>query len=104
MNLKGLSQADLLSRCAWCHRVIPEHQECFGFGARIHPEAKPLTVGMEGKAVSLRLATGRGVVALVPAASSDAHSAGDDVYFQMCSAECCDEMSAALKVELFRKS
>ena len=46
------------------------------------PEAKPLTVGMEGKAVSLRLATGRGVVALVPAASSDAHSAGDVFIFK----------------------
>jgi hypothetical protein len=100
MKLDGLSQAALLSRCSWCHRVIPADQECFGFGARIRPETRPLLVGKEGKAVSLGLASGRGVIAIVPAVSSEARTAGDDVYFQTCSTACCDEMSAALKVEL----
>jgi hypothetical protein len=104
MNLEGLSQTDFLSRCSWCHRVIPADQECFGFGARVRPEGKPQLVGKEGKAVSLGLATGRNLIAIVPAVSSDARTSGDDVFFQACSTVCCDEMSAALKDEFFRNA
>jgi hypothetical protein len=104
MNLDGLNQADLSSRCSWCHRVIPADQECFGFGARVRPASKPQLVGKEGKAVSFGLGTGRNLIAIVPAASSDARAAGDDVFFQACSTACCDEMSAALKIEFFRNT
>ena len=104
MNLEGLTQSDLSSRCSWCHRVIPVDQECFGFGARVRPESKAQLVGKEGKAVSYKLATGRNLIAIVPAASSDARKAGDDVFFQGCSTVCCDEMSAALKIEFFRNA
>ena len=100
MNLANLSHDELLARCAWCHRRIPEAQECFGAGARARPEAKSLLSGHEGGLVPMRLSSGREIIVAVPTSESEARAAGHDVYFQTCSEQCCRELSNALRAEL----
>ena len=100
MDLANLSHDELLARCSWCHRRMPENQECFGAGARVRPEAKALLAGHEGKLLPMHLSSGRDIIVVVPGAASDARAAGHDVYFQTCSEQCCRALSDALRAEL----
>lgn len=104
MDLTTLSRDELLERCAWCHRRIPEDQECFGAGARVRPEAKNLLAGHEGNLLPIELSDGRQVIVVVPTADSEARAAGHDVYFQACSEQCCRELSNALRSELEKRT
>jgi hypothetical protein len=65
MNLSTLSEEDLLARCGWCHRRIPQDQECFGAGLRVRPERRAEIVNHEGRAVPLQLASGREIIVMV---------------------------------------
>ena len=100
MNLSKLSQEDLLARCAWCHRRIPKNQECFAVGLRVRPERRAEIVPYEGSAVPLQLATGRGIIVMVPRPDSKARAAGDDLYVQTCSEDCSRQIGAAVREEI----
>jgi hypothetical protein len=100
MNLHKLDHDELLARCAWCHRRIPEDQECFGAGARVRPEARELLAENEGTMIPMSLKNGREVIVMVPTADSEARKAGNDVYFQACSEDCCRQLTEALRDEL----
>ena len=100
MNLHELDHDELLARCAWCHRRIPEDQECFGAGARVNSEARELLADKEGTLFPMPLTNGREVIVVVPAADSEARKAGNDVYFQACSEDCCRQLTQALRDEL----
>jgi len=100
MSLSKLSQKELQLRCSWCHCLIPEDQECFGAGARVRPEAKHLIGEHEGRFMTMRLSGDREVIVMIPTAESDARRAGDDIYFQACSEDCCDAITKAIRREL----
>ena len=100
MNLSKLSQKNLQARCSWCHKVLPEGEECFGAGARIWPSARPLLAEHEGKLFPLRLSTGHELIVIVPTADSVAHAEGHDIFFQACSEKCGAAISGAIKAEL----
>jgi hypothetical protein len=100
MKLTGLSHNELLRRCAWCRKKMPEDKECFGAGARVTKEAKKLLAGREGQLVPMCLKSGREVIVIVPGAGSTAAAEGHDIYFQTCSDLCCKELSQALNTEL----
>src|SRR4030095_871120 len=100
MNLSELSQRDLQLRCSWCHGIMSEDHECFGAGARVRPEAKPLIAEHEGRFVAMRLSGDREVIVMIPTADSDARAAGNDIYFQACSEDCCDAISKAVRREI----
>ena len=100
MNLHKLDHNELLARCAWCHRRIPENQERFGTGGRLKPEGKVLTAGKEGTLIPMPLKIGRAVIVVIPGADSEAHKAGHDVYFQACSEECLKLLSQAVRDEM----
>ncbi len=100
MNLSKLSQEELLARCAWCLRRIPEDHECFGAGLRVRPERRSELVQHEGRAVPLQLATGREIIVLVTSPDSKARAAGDDLYVQTCSEACNRQIDAALRYEI----
>ena len=100
MNLAKLTQGQLMKRCAWCHRVMPEDKECFGAGGKVWPSAKALLVGHEGTLMSMRLSTGKEVIVVVPSSDSEARSEGHDLFFQACSEECVQAISDAIRAEL----
>lgn len=100
MNLADLTQSELQERCSWCHRVIDEDEERFGGGAKMRPEAKSVTAGLEGRLFPMQLTSGREFIAIIPAADSPARAAGHDLYFQACSQKCCDELSRAMREEI----
>ena len=100
MNLAKLNQKQLMTRCAWCHKVISQKNERFGGGTRVSPAAKPLLTAHEGKLIPMPLTTGREIIAIVPTADSEARAAGHDIYFQTCSEECCTAVSNAIRAEL----
>jgi hypothetical protein len=100
MKLSELSQEDLLARCAWCHQVIPEANECFGAGLRVRPERRAEIVPHEGRAVPLQLATGREIIVMVTRPDSKARAAGDDLYVQTCSDDCSQQIDAAMREEI----
>lgn len=100
MNLSKRSQEELLARCAWCHRLIPENHERFGAGLRVRPERRAEIVGHEGRAVPLQLATGREIIVMVTKPDSKARVAGDDLYIQTCSQECSQEIDDAVRDEI----
>ncbi len=100
MSLSKLSEEDLLARCAWCHRRIPENQECFGAGLRVRPERRDEIVAHEGRAVPLQLATGREIIVKVTRPDSNARAAGDDLYIQTCSEECSQKIDDAVRDEI----
>jgi hypothetical protein len=100
MNLSGLSENELLARCAWCHCVIPENQERFGTGGRLRPEGKVFLADNQGKVLGMPLVSGREVIAVVTTADSPARAAGHDVYFQICSDKCRAELVEAVRKEM----
>jgi hypothetical protein len=100
MKLAELSQEELLARCAWCHQRIPQGHECFGAGLRVRPERRAEIVVHEGRAVPLQLVTGREIIVMVTAPDSQARAAGDDLYFQTCSAKCSKEADDATRDEI----
>jgi hypothetical protein len=100
MDLSKLDHNELLARCAWCHRRLAEDQECFGAGAKVRPEAKALLAENEGQLLPMQLSSGRQIIVMIPTAASEARAAGNDIYFQACSEECCKELTGALRVEL----
>ena len=100
MNLSKLTQKQLMKRCAWCHKVIPEDQECFGSGGKVWPSAKPLLAENEGKLIPMRLSTGREIIVVVPTSDSEARAEGYDIFFQACSEECGKAILAATRAEL----
>ncbi len=65
MNLTKLTQKQLMKRCAWCHKVMPEGKACFGAGGKVWPSAKPLLAGHEGTLMPMRLSTGREIIAVI---------------------------------------
>ena len=100
MNLSKLSQDELLTRCAWCHKVMPEDEECFAAGGKVTPEAKAFIAENEGKLLPLRLSIGQEIIAIVPTADSEARAEGNDIFFQACSEACCAATTAAIRAEL----
>ena len=100
MNLAKLTQKQLMKRCAWCHKVMPEDKECFGAGGKVWPSAKPLLAGHEGSLMPMRLSTGREIIVGVPTLDSDARAEGHDIFFQACSEECGNAISRAVRAEL----
>ena|ERR1043166_566312 len=100
MNLAALSQEELLARCAWCHRHIPKDQECFGSGLRVRPERRAEIIAYRGRAVPLQLATGREIIVMVVPPDSQAGAAGDDLYVQICSEKCGQEIDRAVRDEI----
>lgn len=90
MKLSGLSHDELLTLCAWCHCVIPEDLECFGFGTRVRPTSKHLIADKQGKVLPLPLSSGREIITVVTMSNSAASRDGYDICFQTCS-EACDE-------------
>ena len=98
MNLSTLSQQELQARCAYCHQLVPEDQECFGIGARARSEMRDHLRAYEGKLVPLTLGGGREVIAIVIPADAPARREGYDLYFKGCSEECV----RALREELRR--
>lgn len=99
-NLHKLSHNELLARCAWCHRVIPEESEVFGAGTKIQPGFEFLLKNYAGKVFPMPLQTGREIIVMVPTANSEAHKAGNDLYFQACSEKCCQAIKEAIHHEL----
>jgi hypothetical protein len=100
MRLAELSQEELLARCAWCHRCIPEGQECFAAGLRVRPERRAEIVPHEGRAVPFQLVTGREIIVMVTTPDSQARAAGDDIYVQTCSERCSQEIDDAMRDEI----
>ena len=100
VDLHKLSHNELLARCAWCHRKIPEDSEVFGAGTSIQPEFKAMLKPYEGKMFPMPLQIGREIIAGVPTFDSPAHKDGRDLYFQVCSEKCCEELTAAVNAEI----
>lgn len=97
MDLSSLSQDELRVRCAWCHRVLPEDEECFGAGAKVNAAGKRMIEGREGTLTTLTAPDGRQLIVMVPTQDSDARRDGHDIFFQACSEKCCASISAALR-------
>lgn len=100
MDLSKLSQEQLQSRCAFCHQIIPDNQECFGVGARGNPEAVKVLRAYEGAFFPFPLGGGRVVIAIVVPQDSDAKRAGNDFYFRGCSESCVEKLRNELKKAL----
>ena len=92
---------DMLARCAWCLRRVPEDQEVFGISLRLHSEAflevkpgtvQPLYLPEEERAVPL----------MVVADNSPAKKEGKDAMLQVCSDACGRALQAALRRALER--
>jgi hypothetical protein len=88
MDLSTLSQKELQARCAYCHQIVPEDQECFGVGARARSEMRGPLRAYQGQLVPLAVGSGRELIAIVLPADAPARREGYDLYFKGCSEEC----------------
>ena len=78
---------------------MPPDQECFGAGAKVRPEARQAVAQKAGTLLPMQLTSGREVIVIVPGTDSEARKAGDDLYFQTCSEDCCQQLTEALRNE-----
>jgi hypothetical protein len=90
---------ELLGKCCWCGKDIPEDTPVFGMGGRKRGGAD--LSGFEGAGVRISLVTqDRAVNAIVPAADSQARRDGRDFMFMVCSEQCAAELKSVLQEEI----
>lgn len=82
---KNITPADVLKRCAWCGKFIPEDQEIFTLGSKTHPEVD--LSAQEGGVILMEVGE-KLVPAIVPTSDSPAKEAGHDVLIVLCSRKC----------------
>ena len=97
MDINHLSQRELNTRCAWCHKIIPTDDECFGAGAKLNAAGKRMVEGKEGTLVIFKTTVGHEIIVIVPTKNSKAHAEGHDIFFQTCSEACAAEVAAGLR-------
>jgi hypothetical protein len=98
---KTITPADVLKRCAWCSKYIPEDHEIVSLGSKTHPEVD--LSAEEGGVILLEV--GQKVVpAIVPTSDSPAKEAGNDVLFVLCSRACGTLLQEALREGLGERS
>ena len=98
---KKITPADVLKRCAWCNKYIPEDEEIFSLGSKTHPGID--LSAQEGGVILLEVAD-KIVPAIVPTGDSPAKEAGNDVLFVLCSRACGTSLQEALSERLKRRS
>jgi hypothetical protein len=96
MKLKRIPPEEALSRCAWCGKTIAEDVEVFGMGGKLRPGID--LSAYEGAAVRITVAThGKDLIAVVPAADSDARREGKEILFMTCTEACGLDLKAAVQ-------
>lgn len=101
MPMPKPSQAQLrnwwLSHCGWCHREIGEDEPCLAAGLKFS-DPKDYRKN-RGKAIEIKLASGRSVIACGVMPDSQAKKEGKDLLVMVCSEECREALSAAVYEE-----
>lgn len=98
--MKKITPADVLKRCAWCNKYIPEGTEIFSLGSKTHPEVD--LSAQEGGVILLEVGE-KVVPAIVPTGDSPAKQAGNDVLFVLCSRACGVSLQEALNESLRKR-
>ena len=99
MNTKAIPAYKALGRCAWCRARIPNDAPVCALGGRKRPEVD--LSDCEGKAIRIQLVTrNHSVIALIPAADSDARKEGNDFMFLLCSEECASALKCTMEREI----
>jgi len=86
-----------LSHCGWCRQEIGEDQPVIGVSMKFRNQADYRQ--NRGKIVQFGVSSGRTVIAGVVKPNSPAKKEGKDVIFMVCSDQCGDELSAAMRQE-----
>jgi hypothetical protein len=86
-----------LSHCGWCRREIGEDVPCIGIGMKFRDRRD--YERHKGKVIEFGLVTGQIVLALVVTPDSPAKREGKDLLFMVCSDECGDALSSAMRKE-----
>ena len=98
MKATIMTNEDVLTRCAWCRKVIDEEAEVYGLGAVFCQDVD--LSEYESQVIELKILTEDRIVPMIIAAkASDAKKAGHDAMFMTCSNECAGEMRATLLEE-----
>jgi len=99
MKLKRIPPEKAMGRCGWCGKAISDDMEVFGVGGKLRPGVD--LSEFEGAAVRIALASRqKGLVAIVPAADSDARREGKDILFMTCSEACGFDLKSAVQEDL----
>ena len=89
---------EAIGKCAWCGKPIPDDAPVFGLGAKKRPGID--VSEFEGGAIRIPLVTeDQSVIAIVPAADSEARQDGYEFMFMVCSEGCGSKMKAVLDEE-----
>jgi hypothetical protein len=86
-----------LSHCGWCRREIGENVPCIGISMKFRDRRD--YERHKGKIIEFELVTGQIVIAGVVKPDSPAKKEGKDVIFMVCSAQCGDKLTAAMRKE-----
>lgn len=98
MDACRVSPEEATGKCSWCGKPIPDDAPVFACGGKKRPGVD--VSGFEGGAIRIALVTqDRSVIAVVPAADSEARQDGYEFLFMVCSEGCGAEMKAVLQEE-----
>jgi hypothetical protein len=99
MDARQVPAEEVIGKCSWCGKEIPDDTPVFAFGGKKRLGAD--VSEFEGGAIRIFLVTQeRSVVATVTTADSEARQDGYEFMFMVCSEECGSEMKAVLEDEV----
>jgi hypothetical protein len=99
MKPKRIPPEKALGRCAWCGKAIPDDVEVFGVDGKLRPGVD--LSAFEGAGVRIALAScNKNLIAIVPAADSDARRVGKEILFMTCSEACGFALKSAVQQDL----
>jgi hypothetical protein len=88
----------VISTCCWCGLKIKDQGPLYSIGCKKHPEVN--ISKYVGKVMPVKISTlNKTVWSFVPPPGSDAHNAGNDFMFALCSEDCGNQLKEALKIE-----
>ena len=99
MDACRVPSEEAIGKCSWCGKPIPDDTPVFGLSGKKRPGMD--VSEFEGGAIRISLVSqDRHVIAIVPAADSEARQDGYDFMFMVCSEICGFDMKATLEDEI----
>jgi hypothetical protein len=97
--VRAMSVDEAYGKCAWCRKRIHEEASCDSLSVKSVPGIDFSTLPSGPVLINLG-APGRTVIALRPAADSEARRDGCELLFTVCPQECAFELRLALAKEI----
>ena len=97
-RIKFLDPLEVIKKCGWCNKEIPEDHEIFSLDLRAHSDFNVNRYAGQSFLIEL-ITINKSIPVIMPTLDSEAKKAGKDMFFALCSGECALELKRVLNEE-----